>query len=127
MVDAAGHRFVDPVIVNVEGDSAESMLGGFLDGLLESGITPRVGSSEGVAGTLVHVRVVAPGAPAGEAGFDVRVERLPEHAVIYSRFLTLREEGAGEESGGILERLFIPVVAVGAAVIVIYLLFTVRS
>lgn len=127
IVDAAGHRLVDPVVVSVESDSAESALGGFLEGLIEAGVTPRVGPLDGMSGTLVRIRVVASDVSSGEAGFDVRIERLPEHTIVYSRLITLTEEVDGNESGGVLESLLIPVAAIGAAALIILLLFTVRS
>ncbi len=127
VVDATGHRLVHPVCVSVEGDSTDVAVGGFVEGLVEAGLTPRVGSPDGAAGTLIRVRLIASDTPDGNLGFDVRIERLPERTIVYSRLLTLSDEERNEEEEDVLERLLIPAAAIGAAALVIYLLFTVRS
>lgn len=127
VVDATGHRLIHPVFVIVEGDSTDVALGGFVEGLVEAGMTPRVGAPEASVGTLMRIRIVTLDTADDEVGFDVRVERFPERTMVYSRLLTLSEAERNEEGEGVLDRLLIPAAAIGAAALVIYLLFTVRS
>jgi len=126
VVDAAGHRFAAPLYLVVQGDSADMIAGGFSEVLTESGVTPRLGSSDGTQGTLLRIQRVLGGLNGFET-FDVRVDRLPERTVIYSRLLTPGDGNSQDEGQGILERMIVPAAAIGAAVLTIYLLFTVRS
>ena len=126
MIDAAGHRLSSPVYLQVAADSLDVVAGGFSEALVEAGFAPRRRVPEGVQGSVLWVRRVWADSSSGSS-FDVRIERMPERAVVYSRILSPQGSGNGDEADGLLERLVVPTVVAGAAALIIYLFFTVRS
>jgi hypothetical protein len=126
MIDAAGYRLSSPVFLQVVADSLDLVAGGFSEALVDAGFTPRRGLPEGVQGSILWVRHVWADSNSG-ASFDVRIERMPERSVLYSRLLSPRDLESGDGSGGPVERLLVPAVIAGAAALIIYFLFTVRS
>jgi hypothetical protein len=125
VIDAAGHRLTTPLYLWVELDTMDAVAGGFSEALNDAGFTPRLGSPEGTQGSILRVRRLEP--DSAEAGaFDVRIERLPERSVVYSRIITAGQRSPSDEEG-ILAGLVVPAALLGAAALIIYLLFTVRS
>lgn len=126
MIDAAGHRLSSPVYLQVAEDSLDVVAGGFAEALVDAGFAPRRGMPEGVQGSVLWVRRAWADSGRGSS-FDVRIERMPERAVLYSRILTSHGSVNGDESDGPMEGLIVPTVVAGAAALIIYLFFTVRS
>lgn len=126
MIDAAGHRLSSPVYLQVAEDSLDVVAGGFAEALVEAGFAPRRGVPEDAQGSILWVRRVWSDSAQGSS-FDVRIERMPERAVLYSRILTPHDSGSGDESDGPVERMVVPTVVAAVAALIIYLFFTVRS
>lgn len=126
VVAIVGQRIVAPVQLEVVNDSAEAVIGGFTQALLEAGHPVRLSPLPDQTGTVVTVRRTT--SPDGaEEGLDVRVEQWPERSILHARLWSMGSEPADGEAGGAFERLLVPVIIGTAGALIVYLFFTVRS
>jgi len=93
---------------------------GFLEVLLRSGVVPHLERGAGEPEAALFVRMSTEGD--GVWMCDVRIEKGRARTVLYAR-----QVEASDEEEDAFAKVLVPVVLVASAVLVIYLLFTVRS
>lgn len=114
---AQGTTFIVDVL---EDQSDQPMREGVIDGLLREGMRV-VGETAG-SGAQVRLTLIPRGRVDGDVRISVAGTRLEDGAYVLSRayLIPFHEKG-------LIESLLAPVVAISAAVLVVYLLLTVRS